>query len=161
MLELTCHSGAHGIGLSLPGASSIMTPDMGTGALNTDLNTKFLVVDDFPTMRRIMRNFLKDLGFANVHEAEDGIDALHKLQHEDFDFVMSDWNMPNMTGIELLRRIRSDARLSHLPVLMVTTEARREKVIEAAEAGASGYIIKPFTVGTLDAKLNKIFQTLK
>ncbi len=142
-------------------ASSIIAPDMGTSAAYIDLNTKFLVVDDFPTMRHIMRNFLRDLGYSNVHEAADGIDALNKLHNGGFDFVMSDWNMPNMTGIELLRCIRSDAKLSHLPVLMVTTEAKREKVIEAAQAGANGYIVKPFTAGTLDAKLNKIFQSLQ
>ncbi len=125
------------------------------------LNTKFLVVDDFPTMRRIMRNFLKDLGYANVQQAADGIDALNQLHSGGFDFVISDWNMPNMSGIELLKCVRSDAKLSHLPVLMVTTEARRERVIEAAQAGASGYIIKPFTIDILDAKLKKIFQSLK
>jgi two-component system, chemotaxis family, chemotaxis protein CheY len=141
-------------------SSSIMAPDMGKSAY-TGLNTKFLVVDDFPTMRHIMRNYLKELGYTNVQEASDGIDALNKLHNGDFDFVLSDWNMPNMSGIELLRCIRSDAKLSHLSVLMVTTEARRERVIEAAQAGASGYIVKPFTADTLDAKLNKIFLNLK
>ncbi|MGA8148385.1 MAG: chemotaxis response regulator CheY [Gallionellaceae bacterium] len=131
-----------------------------TSARNNRLNTKFLVVDDFPTMRRIMRNLLKALGYTNVHEAEDGVDALNKLHNGDFDFVMSDWNMPNMTGIELLRSIRADPKLNHLPVLMVTTETGREKIIEAAQAGASGYIVKPFTSAALDAKLNKIFQDL-
>jgi two-component system, chemotaxis family, chemotaxis protein CheY len=129
-------------------------------APNNRFNTKFLVVDDFSTMRRIMRNLLKSLGYTSVHEAEDGIDALNKLHNGDFDFVMSDWNMPNMTGIELLRTIRADAKLNHLPVLMVTTETKREKIIEAAQAGASGYIVKPFTAAALDAKLNKIFQDL-
>lgn len=131
-----------------------------TSAPNNRLNTKFLVVDDFPTMRRIMRNLLKALGYTSVHEAEDGVDALNKLHNGDFDFVMSDWNMPNMTGIELLRSIRADAKLNHLPVLMVTTETSREKIIEAAQAGASGYIVKPFTAAALDAKLNKIFQDM-
>ena len=125
-----------------------------------DTSMKFLVVDDFSTMRRIVRNLLKDLGFANVQEAEDGIDALNRLREEDFDFVVSDWNMPNMTGIELLRTIRSDAKLKHLPVLIVTAEAKRENIIEAAQAGASGYIIKPFTAATLDEKLNKIFEKM-
>lgn len=120
-------------------------------------NTKFLVVDDFSTMRRIVRNLLKELGFANVHEAEDGVDALNKLRSETFDFVVSDWNMPNMTGIELLRAIRGDAGLKHLPLLMVTAEAKKENIIEAAQAGASGYIVKPFTAATLDEKLKKIF----
>lgn len=121
-------------------------------------NTKFLVVDDFSTMRRIVRNLLKELGFNNVQEAEDGIDALAKLRADKFDFVVSDWNMPNMTGIELLREIRADANLKHLPVLMVTAEAKKENIIEAAKAGASGYVVKPFTAATLDEKLKKIFQ---
>ncbi len=120
-------------------------------------NTKFLVVDDFSTMRRIVRNLLKELGFSNVQEAEDGVDALNKLRGEQFDFVVSDWNMPNMTGIELLRAIRADASLKHLPVLMVTAEAKKENIIEAAQAGASGYVVKPFTAATLDEKLKKIF----
>jgi two-component system chemotaxis response regulator CheY len=120
-------------------------------------NTKFLVVDDFSTMRRIVRNLLKELGFSNVQEAEDGVDALNKLRSDQFDFVVSDWNMPNMTGIELLRAIRADASLKHLPVLMVTAEAKKENIIEAAQAGASGYVVKPFTAATLDEKLKKIF----
>ena len=119
---------------------------------------KFLVVDDFSTMRRIVRNLLKELGFVNTQEAEDGVDALNKLRKEEFDFVVTDWNMPNMTGIELLRAIRKDSSLKHLPVLMITAEAKRENIIEAAQAGASGYIVKPFTAGTLDEKLTKIFQ---
>jgi len=120
-------------------------------------NTRFLVVDDFSTMRRIVRNLLKELGFTNVQEAEDGVDALAKLRVDEFDFVVSDWNMPNMTGIELLRNIRADAKLKHLPVLMVTAEAKKENIIEAAQAGASGYVVKPFTAATLDEKLKKIF----
>jgi two-component system, chemotaxis family, chemotaxis protein CheY len=120
-------------------------------------DTKFLVVDDFSTMRRIVRNLLKELGFVNVQEAEDGVDALNKLRSESFDFVVSDWNMPNMTGIDLLRAIRADANLKHLPVLMVTAEAKKENIIEAAQAGASGYVVKPFTAATLDEKLKKIF----
>ena len=126
-----------------------------------DANLKFLVVDDFSTMRRIVRNLLKELGFTNVQEAEDGVDALNKLRGGDFEFVVSDWNMPNMTGIDLLRAIRADATLKHLPVLMVTAEAKRENIIEAAQAGASGYVVKPFTAGTLDEKLKKIFATMK
>ena len=121
-------------------------------------NTKFLVVDDFSTMRRIVRNLLKELGFSNVQEAEDGVEALAKLRGNEFDFVVSDWNMPNMTGIELLRAIRADDKLKHLPVLMVTAEAKKENIIEAAKAGASGYVVKPFTAATLDEKLKKIFQ---
>ncbi len=126
-----------------------------------DANMKFLVVDDFSTMRRIVRNLLKELGFTNVQEAEDGVDALQKLGVGNFEFVVSDWNMPNMTGIELLRKIRSDPALKHLPVLMVTAEAKRENIIEAAQAGASGYIVKPFTAATLDEKLKKIFQNMQ
>jgi two-component system chemotaxis response regulator CheY len=109
-------------------------------------------------MRRIVRNLLKELGFLNVQEAEDGVDALVKLRADEFDFVVSDWNMPNMTGIDLLREIRADAKLKHLPVLMVTAEAKKENIIEAAKAGASGYVVKPFTAATLDEKLKKIFQ---
>lgn len=125
-----------------------------------DTNMKFLVVDDFSTMRRIVRNLLKELGFSNVYEAEDGVDALRKLRADTFDFVVSDWNMPNMTGIELLREIRKDESLKHLPVLMVTAEAKKENIIEAAQAGASGYVVKPFTSVTLDEKLKKIFTTM-
>lgn len=125
-----------------------------------DKSMKFLVVDDFSTMRRIVRNLLKELGFTNVDEAEDGVAALQKLKGGSFDFVVSDWNMPNMTGIELLRNIRADAQLKHLPVLMVTAEAKKENIIEAAQAGASGYVVKPFTAATLEEKLNKIFEKL-
>jgi two-component system chemotaxis response regulator CheY len=127
--------------------------------VNNDL--KFLVVDDFSTMRRIVRNLLKELGFTNVDEAEDGVVALQKLKSGTFDFIVSDWNMPNMTGIELLRAVRGDAALKHLPVLMVTAEAKKENIVEAAQAGANGYIVKPFTAATLDEKLNKIFQTMQ
>ena len=126
-----------------------------------DTNMKFLVVDDFSTMRRIVRNLLKELGFTNVQEAEDGVDALNKLRGETFDFVVSDWNMPNMTGIDLLRNIRADAALKHLPVLMVTAEAKKENIIEAAQAGASGYVVKPFTAATLDEKLKKVFEKMQ
>jgi two-component system, chemotaxis family, chemotaxis protein CheY len=126
-----------------------------------DANMKILVVDDFSTMRRIVRNLLKELGFSNITEAEDGVDALRKLRAEPFDFVVSDWNMPNMTGIELLREIRKDGALKHLPVLMVTAEAKKENIIEAAQAGASGYVVKPFTATTLDEKLKKIFLTME
>ena len=125
-----------------------------------DPNMKFLVVDDFSTMRRIVRNLLKELGFSNVYEAEDGVDALKKLRAYTFDFVVSDWNMPNMTGIELLIEIRKDEALKHLPVLMVTAEAKKENIIAAAQAGASGYVVKPFTSVTLDEKLKKIFTTM-
>lgn len=126
-----------------------------------DPNMKFLVVDDFSTMRRIVRNLLKELGFTNVAEAEDGVQGLTMLQEGGYDFVVSDWNMPNMTGIDMLRAIRADPKLKHLPVLMVTAEAKRENIIEAAQAGASGYVVKPFTAGTLDEKLKKIFATMQ
>lgn len=126
-----------------------------------DTKLRFLVVDDFSTMRRIVRNLLKELGFTNVDEAEDGVAALAKLRSEKFDFVVSDWNMPNMTGIDLLRSIRGDESLKHLPVLMITAEARKENIVEAARAGASGYVVKPFTAATLDEKLNKIFKTME
>jgi len=126
-----------------------------------DPNMKFLVVDDFSTMRRIVRNLLKELGFNNVDEAEDGVDALARLRGGGFQFVVSDWNMPNMTGIDLLINIRADAALKNLPVLMVTAEAKKENIIAAAQAGASGYIVKPFTSSTLDEKLSKIFKTME
>lgn len=126
----------------------------------SDQNMRFLVVDDFSTMRRIVRNLLKELGFSNVDEAEDGQVALHKLKNGQFDFVVTDWNMPNMTGIELLRAIRADAQLKHLPVMMVTAEAKKENIIEAATAGASSYIVKPFTAATLDEKLKKVFASM-
>ncbi|WP_026224336.1 chemotaxis response regulator CheY [Methyloversatilis thermotolerans] len=126
----------------------------------SDPKMKFLVVDDFSTMRRIVRNLLKELGFTNVDEAEDGAIALQKLKAGDFDFVVTDWNMPNMTGIELLRAIRADAALKALPVLMITAEAKKENIIEAAQAGASGYIVKPFTAGTLSEKMSKIFEKM-
>lgn len=121
---------------------------------------KILVVDDFPTMRRIIRNLLKDLGFENVDEAEDGAQGLEKLRNSSFDLVVSDWNMPNMDGLEMLQAIREDPGLSKLPVLMVTAEAKKENIIAAAQAGANGYVVKPFTAATLEEKLNKIFEQL-
>lgn len=127
----------------------------------TKSDLKFLVVDDFSTMRRIVRNLLKEVGITNVEEAEDGQIALQKLRSGEFNFVVSDWNMPNMTGIQLLREIRADPNLKHLPVLMVTAEAKKENIVEAAQAGASGYVVKPFTAATLDEKLQKIFQQMQ
>ncbi|MGZ3158578.1 MAG: chemotaxis response regulator CheY [Burkholderiaceae bacterium] len=123
-------------------------------------NLRFLVVDDFSTMRRIVRNLLKELGYTNVEEAEDGVDGLSKLRTGQFDFVVSDWNMPNMDGLEMLKQIRADAALSKLPVLMVTAEAKKENIIAAAQAGANGYVVKPFTAATLDEKLTKIFEKM-
>lgn len=124
-------------------------------------NTKFLVVDDFSTMRRIIRNLLKELGYMNVDEAEDGIMALAKLRSEQYDFVVSDWNMPNMDGLTMLQNIRADPALAKLPVLMVTAEAKKENIIAAAQAGASGYVVKPFTTAILDEKLTKIFEKIE
>jgi two-component system, chemotaxis family, chemotaxis protein CheY len=125
-----------------------------------DPKMKFLVVDDFSTMRRIVRNLLKELGFTNVDEAEDGAIALQKLQSGGFEFVVTDWNMPNMDGLTLLQSIRATPTLKHLPVLMITAEAKKENIIAAAQSGASGYIVKPFTAGTLSEKLNKIFEKM-
>lgn len=125
-----------------------------------DKNMKILVVDDFSTMRRIIKNLLKDLGFTNVQEADDGSTALPMLQQGDFDFVVTDWNMPGMQGIDLLRNIRADDNLKHIPVLMVTAEAKKEQIVAAAQAGVNGYVVKPFTAATLKEKLDKIFERL-
>ncbi|MCL1123859.1 chemotaxis response regulator CheY [Shewanella surugensis] len=125
-----------------------------------DKNMKILVVDDFSTMRRIIKNLLRDLGFNNTQEADDGSTALPMLQKGDFDFVVTDWNMPGMQGIDLLKAIRVDESLKHLPVLMVTAEAKREQIIAAAQAGVNGYVVKPFTAATLKEKLDKIFERL-
>ncbi|HSH47829.1 MAG TPA: chemotaxis response regulator CheY [Halomonas sp.] len=125
-----------------------------------DKNMRILVVDDFPTMRRIVRSLLKELGFTNVEEAEDGQDALNKLRAGGFEFVVSDWNMPNLDGLEMLKQIRADEALKELPVLMVTAEAKKENIIAAAQAGANGYVVKPFTSAILEEKLNKIFEKL-
>jgi len=119
---------------------------------------KVLVVDDFPTMRRIVKNLLKQLGFENIDEAENGEDALRKLKGGDYGLVVSDWNMPVMEGIELLKHIRNDPQLKDIPFLMVTAEAEKEKVIEAIKAGVDNYIVKPFTGEVLKEKLEKIAQ---
>ena len=121
---------------------------------------KILVVDDFSTMRRIIKNLLRDLGFSNTQEADDGSTALPMLQKGDFDFVVTDWNMPGMQGIDLLKAIRADEQLKNIPVLMVTAEAKREQIIAAAQAGVNGYVVKPFTAATLKEKLDKIFERL-
>jgi two-component system chemotaxis response regulator CheY len=121
---------------------------------------KFLVVDDFSTMRRIVRNLLKELGFTNVEEAEDGAVALARLRNGGIDFVITDWNMPNMDGLTLLQSVRADGAMKHLPVLMITAEAKKENIIAAAQAGASGYIVKPFTAATLNEKMEKIFDKM-
>jgi len=122
---------------------------------------KFLVVDDFSTMRRIIKNLLNDLGYANVTEADDGKTALPMLQAGGFDFLISDWNMPGMSGLDLIKAVRADAKLAKMPVLMLTAEAKREQIIEAAQAGVNGYVIKPFTAETLKEKLDKILGTGK
>ncbi|TCV94170.1 response regulator receiver protein [Luteibacter rhizovicinus] len=123
---------------------------------------KILVVDDFSTMRRIVRNLLVELGFTNglIQEAEDGTAALVSLRAQAFDLVVTDWNMPNMTGIDLLRAIRADAKLKSIPVLMVTAENNRDQIIAAAQSGVNGYVVKPFTAVTLKEKLDKIFERL-
>ena len=127
--------------------------------MTTDM--KFLIVDDFSTMRRIVRNLLKEIGYTNADEAEDGAAALAKLKGGAFDFVVSDINMPNMNGFELLTQIKADASIKHLPVLMVTAEAKKEDIVTAAQAGAAGYIVKPFTKATLEEKVNKIIEKMK
>ncbi|MCD6150977.1 MAG: chemotaxis response regulator CheY [Deltaproteobacteria bacterium] len=123
-----------------------------------NLNMKILIVDDFSTMRRIIKNILRQLGFTNVQEADDGVTAWPKIQSEPFDLIVTDWNMPKMSGLELLKAIRSDENLKDLPVLMVTAEALKENIIEAVKAGVSNYIVKPFTAETLQEKLQKIFS---
>jgi len=125
-----------------------------------DRNMKILVVDDFSTMRRIVKNLLRDLGFTNTFEADDGKTALPMLQSGDFDFLVTDWNMPGMTGIDLLKAVRADPKLAKLPVLMVTAEAKREQIILAAQTGVNGYVIKPFTAITLKEKIDKVFERI-
>jgi two-component system chemotaxis response regulator CheY len=121
---------------------------------------RILVVDDFSTMRRIIKNLLRDLGFTNVEEADDGKTALPILKQGRIEFLITDWNMPGMTGIDLLKEVRADPELSHIPVLMVTAEAKREQIIAAAQAGVNGYVIKPFTAVVLKEKIEKIFERI-
>lgn len=123
-----------------------------------DLSMKVLIVDDFSTMRRILKNILKQIGFTDITEADDGTSALEALQKSRFDLVISDWNMPKMTGIELLKQIRSNGDLKDIPVLMVTAEAQKQNVIEAVKAGVSNYVVKPFTAEAITEKLEKIFN---
>jgi two-component system chemotaxis response regulator CheY len=127
--------------------------------MNPD-DLRILIVDDFSTMRRIVRNLLKEIGYTHVDEAEDGVFALNKLRTGLFNFVLSDLNMPNMNGFELLQNIREDADLKHLPVLLITAEAKKEDIVTAAQMGANGYIVKPFTKATLEEKLNKIIAKM-
>jgi two-component system chemotaxis response regulator CheY len=128
--------------------------------MSNPTDMKFLIVDDFSTMRRIVRGLLKEIGYTNAEEAEDGAVALNMLKNTKFDFVVSDINMPNMNGFELLGHIKKDDGLKHLPVLMVTAEARKEDIVRAAQDGAAGYIVKPFTKATLEEKVQKIMQKL-
>jgi two-component system chemotaxis response regulator CheY len=125
-----------------------------------DKNMKILIVDDFSTMRRIIKNLLRDLGFTNTVEADDGTTALPILQTGTIDFLVTDWNMPGMTGIELLRAVRADEKLKTIPVLMVTAEAKRDQIIAAAQAGVNGYVVKPFTAVALKEKIEKIFERI-
>jgi len=120
-----------------------------------------LIVDDFSTMRRIIKNLLRDLGFNNTSEADDGQTALPMLKSGKFDFLVTDWNMPGMDGLTLLKTVRSDDELCDMPVLMVTAEAKRDQIVVAAEAGVNGYVVKPFTAATLKEKIEKIFQRLE
>lgn len=129
--------------------------------MNINRDMRILIVDDFSTMRRIVRNLLKEMGFSNVDEAEDGVSALKKLRDARFDFVISDVNMPNMNGFSMLKEIRADADLQAVPVLLVTAEARKEDIVTAAQAGASGYIVKPFTRQTLEEKFSKILAKMQ
>ncbi|MBI2779925.1 MAG: chemotaxis response regulator CheY [Gammaproteobacteria bacterium] len=126
-----------------------------------DKNMKILIVDDFSTMRRIIKNLMRDLGFNNTSEADDGKTALPMLQAGGFDFLITDWNMPGMQGIDLLKAVRADPKLATLPVLMVTAEAKREQIVEAAQAGVNGYVVKPFTAATLKEKIDKIFERIE
>ncbi len=126
-----------------------------------DQNMRILVVDDFSTMRRIIKNILKEIGYSNVDEADDGSTALEKLKGGNFDFVVTDWNMPNMPGIDLLKAIRQDPVLKSMPVLMVTAEAAKENVVTAVEAGVSNYIVKPFTAAALKERIDLILEKLK
>ncbi len=126
-----------------------------------DKDMKILIVDDFSTMRRIIKNLLRDLGFNNTSEADDGQTALPMLKSGNFDFLVTDWNMPGMDGLSLLKEVRADEELGKMPVLMVTAEAKREQIVVAAEAGVNGYVVKPFTAITLKEKIDKIFERLQ
>ncbi|HJW82350.1 MAG TPA: chemotaxis response regulator CheY [Acidiferrobacterales bacterium] len=125
-----------------------------------DKNMKILIVDDFSTMRRIIKGLLHELGFSNLEEADDGNTALPLLRAGNFDFLITDWNMPGMSGLDLLKTVRADAKLAKLPVLLVTAEAKREQIVEAAQAGVNGYVVKPFTANTLKEKMDKIFERI-
>lgn len=130
-------------------------------AVKYDYNMNFLVVDDFSTMRRIVKNLLKEIGFNNFDEADDGATAWPMMQTGKYDFVVSDWNMPKMTGLELLKKVRADAKLKDTPFLLITAEAKRSQILEAAQAGVDGYIVKPFTAATLNEKMQKIMERVQ
>ena len=125
-----------------------------------DKNMNILIVDDFSTMRRIIKNLLTDLGFSNMSEADDGQTALPMLKTGKFDFLVTDWNMPGMDGLALLKSVRADENIGDIPILMVTAEAKREQIVIAAEAGVNGYVVKPFTANTLKEKIDRIFERL-
>ena len=126
--------------------------------MQIDRNMKILVVDDFSTMRRIVKNLLKELGFSKFDEADDGATAWPMIQNGQYDFIVSDWNMPEMSGLDLLKNVRADEKLKSTPFLLISAEAKRSQILEAAEAGVDGYIVKPFTAATLNAKIEKIFE---
>nr|WP_133005965.1 chemotaxis response regulator CheY [Marinobacter sp. JH2] len=126
-----------------------------------DKNMKILIVDDFSTMRRIIKNLLRDLGFTNTDEADDGNTALPMLKNGQYDFLVTDWNMPGMSGFDLLKAVRADENLKNLPVLMVTAEAKRDQIVAAAQAGVNGYVVKPFTAAVLKEKIEKIFERIQ
>ncbi|GLR63905.1 response regulator [Marinospirillum insulare] len=127
--------------------------------MNKDM--KILIVDDFATMRRIIKNLLRDLGFNNTFEADDGLTAIPMLNSGNYDFLVTDWNMPGMTGFDLLKHVRADPDLKDLPILMVTAESKREQIVAAAQAGVNGYIVKPFTAAVLKEKIEKIFERIQ
>lgn len=127
--------------------------------MNKDM--KILIVDDFATMRRIIKNLLRDLGFNNTYEADDGLTAIPMLNTGNYDFLVTDWNMPGMTGFDLLKHVRADPDLKNLPILMVTAESKREQIVAAAQAGVNGYIVKPFTAAVLKEKIEKIFERVQ
>ncbi len=126
-----------------------------------DKNMKILIVDDFSTMRRIIKNLLRDLGFTNTDEADDGNTALPMLKTGKYDFLVTDWNMPGMSGFDLLKAVRADENLKDLPILMVTAEAKRDQIVAAAQAGVNGYVVKPFTAAVLKEKIEKIFERIQ
>jgi two-component system, chemotaxis family, chemotaxis protein CheY len=143
----------------IPAASDFRLSTGRAGVTGVQRDMNFLVVDDFSTMRRIIKNLLNDIGYANVTEADDGTTALPLLKKGNYDFLITDWNMPGMAGLELLKAVRADERLAKMPVLMLTAEAKRDQIVQAVQAGVSGYVIKPFTAATLREKIDKILAS--